>query len=132
MIQRFLEQESVLGSDKKSRHLVPTWQDIDVLESVNKAVRPLLDFTDALSGEAYVTVSYIKPVLHLFKTSLLQPAEEDTELTKTIILNIQQYLNDKYSNHVKDELLDIQFNSIQFSFIYIAPNYNNCHLKALK
>jgi len=26
----------------------------------------------------------------------------------------------------------IQFNSIQFSFIYIAPNYNNCHLKALK
>ena len=23
-------------------------------------------------------------------------------------------------------------NSIQFSFIYIAPNYNNCHLKALK
>ena len=22
--------------------------------------------------------------------------------------------------------------SIQFSFIYIAPNYNNCHLKALK
>ena len=24
------------------------------------------------------------------------------------------------------------FNSIQFSFIYIAPNYNNCHLKALK
>ena len=24
------------------------------------------------------------------------------------------------------------FNSIQFSFIYIATNYNNCHLKALK
>ena len=22
--------------------------------------------------------------------------------------------------------------SIQFSFIYIAPNYNNCHLKAIK
>ena len=26
----------------------------------------------------------------------------------------------------------VQFISIQFSFIYIAPNYNNCHLKALK
>ena len=24
-----------------------------------------------------------------------------------------------------------EFNSIQFSFIYIAPNYNKCHLKAL-
>ena len=29
------------------------------------------------------------------------------------------------------DLYIIAFNSIQFSFIYIAPNYNNCHLKAL-
>lgn len=88
MIETFLEQEKaiarVLGADKKSRHLVPTWQDIEVLESINKAVKPLQDFTDALSGEGYASVSYIKLVLHLFKTSLLQPEEEDTELTKTI------------------------------------------------
>lgn len=51
MIQRVLEQEKaitqVLAADKKSRHLVPTWQDIDVLESVNKALSPLQEFTDA-------------------------------------------------------------------------------------
>ncbi|XP_056155762.1 zinc finger BED domain-containing protein 4-like [Lampris incognitus] len=108
---RFLEQEKaiarVLGSDKKSRHLVPSWQDIDVLESINKAVKPLQDFTDALSGEAYVSVSYIKPVLHLFKTSLLQPEEEATELTETIKTNILRYLDEKYSNPVTDELLDM-------------------------
>lgn len=96
MIERFLKQEKaivrVLGSDKKSRHLVPTWQDLDVLESINKAVKPLQDFTDALSGESYVSVSYIKPVLHLFKTSLLQPKEENTELTKTIKRSIMRYL----------------------------------------
>lgn len=88
MIQRVLEQEKaiahVLGSDKKSRHLVPTWQDIDVLESVNKAIKPVQDFTDALSAEDYVSVSCIKPVLHVFRSSLLQPEEEDTELTKKI------------------------------------------------
>ncbi|KAK7877113.1 hypothetical protein WMY93_032193 [Mugilogobius chulae] len=37
MIARILEQEKaigqILGADKKTRHLVPTWQDIDVLES---------------------------------------------------------------------------------------------------
>ncbi|KAJ4946777.1 hypothetical protein JOQ06_008823 [Pogonophryne albipinna] len=111
MIERFLEQEKalvrVLGSDKKSRHLVPTWQDLDVLESINKAVKPLQEFTDALSGESYVSVSYIKPVLHLFKTSLLQPEEEDAELTKTIKGKIMRYLDDKYSDPVKDELLDM-------------------------
>lgn len=70
MIERFLEQEKaitrVLGADKKKRHLVPTWQDLEVLEATNKAVKPLQDFTDALSGESYVSVSCIKPVLQLF------------------------------------------------------------------
>ncbi len=73
MIERFLEQEAaitkVLSADKKSRHLVSTWQDIEVLESIQKALKPLQDFTDALSGEEYVTISYVRPVLHLFNKS---------------------------------------------------------------
>ncbi|KAK1897704.1 Microtubule-associated serine/threonine-protein kinase 2 [Dissostichus eleginoides] len=127
MIERFLEQEKalvrVLGSDKKSRHLEPTWQDLDVLESINKAVKPLQEFTDALSGEFYVSVSYIKPVLHLFKTSLLQPEEEDAELTKTIKGKIMRYLDDKYSDPVKDELLDMSsLVDPRFRTTYIDPD----------
>lgn len=41
MVERVIEQEKalsqVLRADKKTRHLVPTWQDMDVLESMNKA-----------------------------------------------------------------------------------------------
>ncbi|KAI3355862.1 hypothetical protein L3Q82_004415 [Scortum barcoo] len=88
MIQRVLEQERaisrVLGSDKKCRYLLPTWQDVEVLEPVNKAVKPLQDLTDALSGESYVTVSFIKPTLSMFRSSLLKPEDEDTELTRKI------------------------------------------------
>ncbi|KAJ4947212.1 hypothetical protein JOQ06_009250 [Pogonophryne albipinna] len=62
MISRILEQQKalsqVLSVDKKLRHLIPNWQDIDVLESVSKSLGPLLEFTDALSGEDYVSVSY--------------------------------------------------------------------------
>ncbi|XP_061592770.1 zinc finger BED domain-containing protein 4-like [Cololabis saira] len=126
MIERFLEQEKaivrVLGSDKKSRHLVPTWQDLEVLESINKAVKPLQDFTDALSGDLYVSVSCVKPVLHLFRTSLLQREEKDTELTAKIKTNIMQYLNDKYSNTVQDELLDMSsLMDPRFRTTYIDP-----------
>ena len=82
MIERVLEQERaiarVLGSDKKCRHLVPTWQDVEILESVNKAVKPLQDFTDALSGESYVTVSIIKPTLSMFRSNLLKPEDKDS------------------------------------------------------
>lgn len=60
MIQRVLEQQralsDVLSADKKFRHLVPTWQDVDVLESINQALQPLQVFTDALSSESYVSV----------------------------------------------------------------------------
>ena len=47
------------------RHpMIPTWQDLDVLESIKTAPDPLSDFTDVLSGEDGVTVSSVKPVLH--------------------------------------------------------------------
>ncbi len=100
MINRILEQQKaltqVLSEDKKARHLIPTWQDIDVLESVSKTLGPLLDFTDALSGEDYVSVSYVKPVIHLFNNSMLLMHEEDTDLTKTLKKEMLHYINDKY------------------------------------
>ncbi|MBN3296944.1 ZBED1 protein, partial [Amia calva] len=83
MIQRVLEQQraisDILLADRKSRHLVPSWQDLDVLESINQALQPLQEFTDALSVESFVSVSYVKPVLHLMNTSVLAAKEEDSE-----------------------------------------------------
>ena len=44
MVERILEQESalrqVLGADRIISHSIPSWQDIDVLESVNKTLGP--------------------------------------------------------------------------------------------
>lgn len=107
MIVRFLEQEGavtkVLSADKK----IQTWQDIEVLESLQKALKPLQDFTDALSGEEYVTISYVRPVLHLFKTSLLAHEEGESELCKSIKTHIAEYLNAKYADPAASDLLDM-------------------------
>ncbi|XP_067313700.1 E3 SUMO-protein ligase ZBED1-like [Pseudorasbora parva] len=111
MIERVLDQEKaisqVLKADKKVRHLVPSWQDVDVMESVKKALSPLRDFTDALSGEDYVSVSYVKPVLHMLKVNILSLNDEDTELTKTMKTTILNYLTDKYQDPTTDDLLDM-------------------------
>ena len=52
MINCILEQKDaikqVLRADSKTRHLCPTWQDVDVLESLQAAIVPLDDFTDSL------------------------------------------------------------------------------------
>ncbi|KAA8585747.1 hypothetical protein FQN60_004441 [Etheostoma spectabile] len=96
MIERVLEQEGALAKVRlmtKDQAPVPTWQDLEVLEAVQKVLKPLQDFTDALSGEEYVTLSYVKPVLHLFNESLLACEEGDSELCKSIKTSIVEYLN---------------------------------------
>lgn len=41
----------VLSADKKTRHWVSTKQDMDVLESMNEVLKPVLESTDSLAGE---------------------------------------------------------------------------------
>jgi len=88
MISRVLEQEKalrqVLSLDRKTTHLVPTWQDLEVLESINKTLTPLADFTDILSGEKYVTFSALAPLLKHITDDVLCENEEDTTLTADI------------------------------------------------
>ena len=79
-----LEQEKVT-------HLIATWLGIQVLESINKALAPLADLTDIISGKDYVTVSTIKLLLHHISTK----AENDnTELTKDIKERIRSCLTE--------------------------------------
>lgn len=109
MIARVLEQQSAIScdfsTDKKVRHLVPTWQDI--LEAVNNSLSPLGEFSDALPGEKYVSVSYVKPVLHVFKNKILAENEGETELSKSIKKKILGYLNEKYDDPQTQEWLDM-------------------------
>ncbi|XP_051540357.1 uncharacterized protein LOC127432883 isoform X2 [Myxocyprinus asiaticus] len=57
MIDRVLELQKaiaqVFSNDRKVRHLILSWQDIDVLVAIKKSLSPLVEFTDALSGEKY-------------------------------------------------------------------------------
>ena len=125
IIERLLEQEravsKILGSDKKTRHLVLHWQELEVLESVHRALKPLVKFTDALSGEDYVTVSYVKPVLHLFESSILAVQEDDTPLTKSIKVTILDYLKEKFADPETNKLLDMaSLMDPRFNTTYIA------------
>lgn len=56
MLEQSKTLSQVLSEDKKTRQLVPIWQDTEVLESVNNALRPLQECTDALFSVAYVSV----------------------------------------------------------------------------
>lgn len=91
--------------------------------NLNKTLSPLMEFTDALSGEEYVSLSYLKPVLHLLNNTVLAHSEDDTDLTKHMKTAILQYLNDKYSDPATNDLLDMaSFADPRFKDSYIAED----------
>ena len=85
MILWILDQEAirvVVNADKTTSHLVPTWQDIDVLQSIHAALSPLCSLTDI---QKYVTASAVSPMVHLItQGNLLMELNTNTQLTKDI------------------------------------------------
>ena len=110
MIHRILEQENairqVLGADRKTTHLLPTWQDTDVLESLDKALSPVAEFTNIMSMEHHVTVSSLRPLLHHLETEVLLQKENDTHLTANIKKHILMSLQRRYDDDDVSELID--------------------------
>ena len=111
MVEWFLEQEKavhqVLSNDRKTVPLIVTWQDIQVLESINKAIALIADLTDIISWEDYVTVSTVKPLLHPISIKALAVENDNTELTRDIKERIKPCLTEKYSDNEVNMLLDM-------------------------
>uniref|UniRef100_A0A3P9LVT4 BED-type domain-containing protein n=1 Tax=Oryzias latipes TaxID=8090 RepID=A0A3P9LVT4_ORYLA len=109
MVARILEQipaiRWVLMDDRRRQHLIPTWQDIEVLESINSALKKVADFKDALSSKKTVTASSVLPVLQLLTEDILLPTNEDMELTRNIKQKMIEVLKDKYSAPGSQQLL---------------------------
>ena len=124
MVERILEQMEairiVLGGDRNSSHLIPTWQDSDVLQSVAAALKPLKVMTDALSGEKCITISAVKPLLNHLINEVLVEKEEDTELTKEIKEKIRVDIELRYTDADFEHLLELSsFLDPRFKLVYV-------------
>ena len=110
MIERIVEQQDaihvVLSQDRKVSHLVPSWQDFDVLKSVLEAVKGFKDLTDLLSGEKRVTCSAIKPLIKVIHDKMVIPKDDDTALTIEIKQRIKNDLDSRYQRDEMNSLLD--------------------------
>jgi len=96
----------VLGQDRKVSHLVPSWQDFDVLQSVLNAIKGFKDLTDLLSGEKRVTCSTIKPPIEVINDKIVVPRDDDTDLTLEINERIKSDLDSRYQSDEMRSLLD--------------------------
>jgi len=99
--------QAVLAQDRRIPHLVPSWQDIDVLQSVVAAIKPFQQITDLLSGEKRVTCSAIKPMIQLIQETMVNHQDDDTALTCEIKdCSINSDLEHRYAGTEVSLLLD--------------------------
>ena len=71
-----------------------------------------------------MSVSYLKPVLHLFKTEVLKSNEGDAQLTRDIKMRVVDYLFDKYTNPETDEPLTMA--------TFLDPRFKNTYMTTEK
>lgn len=125
MVERILEQvqaiKRVLAQDNSCR-LLPqfTWQDISVLGVVNSGLEPVAEFIDILSGDNYVTVSSLLPIVtHL--GGVLEESEEDAKLTADLKRVILEQMEGKYGNNATQRMMR--------KATLLDPRYGGDHMK---
>ncbi|CAB4034362.1 zinc finger BED domain-containing 1-like [Paramuricea clavata] len=136
MIARVLKNKKairrVLGDDRDTAHLVPKWQDIEVLEAVDAALAPLADFTDIMSGSEYVTISALTPILRRLKNEELAAKNGDLPMTVSIKKKILKALQVKYSCEEKKLLMDITcFLDPRFKTDFFTDNDEDCDVESM-
>ena len=125
MVQRILEQEKairvVLSADRKASHLIPSWQDMDVLSAISEALSPLCAFTDVMSGEKYITGSAVIPIIDLLTNTILKENDEDKTLTNNIRNAISTDLLTRNTSPEIIELLELSsFLDPRFKAKYVS------------
>ncbi len=129
-MKRILEQEqairSVLSADRKTTHLIPTWQDVEVLQSITAALDPLASLTGLLSGEKYATISAVLPLLYLIKNDLLKQKDSDSTLTSDIKERVILDISKRYTvSQLSDQSILVlklaSFLDPRFKTKYLSP-----------
>ena len=102
MIERIVGQKEpirvILGNDRKTAHLVLSWRDTNILDSIVAVLHPLREFTDLLAGEKRVTASAVLPLLNHITKNVLVRKDGETDLTCEIKERIKLDLTFRYSH----------------------------------
>ena len=121
ILEQITAIRQVLSAYHKSSHLLPTWQDTEVLKVINKVLFPLADLTDLLSGEKYVLVSSIKAVINHIHSDALSAKDDDVSLAKDIKHRICTDLDSRYLDTKIKTLLNItSFLDPRFKMEHVA------------
>ena len=122
MVQRVLEQQQPLCAtlfELKKGDLMPSDSEFDTMENYTIVMKPLVDLTEALGAEYWITISTIRPLLHkLFHVHLVAKSTDskiESALKNTMRSDLQNcYVDDALLFLTKGGFLDPRFRMLGF------------------
>lgn len=122
MVQRVLEQQQPLCAtllELKKGDLMPSDSKFDTMEKYVIVMKPLVEITEAIGTEQWVTISTLRPLLHklLHIHLVVNSADSKTEsaLKNTIRSDLQnRYVDDSLAFLTKAAFLDPRFRMLGF------------------
>ena len=122
MIQRVLEQQQPLCAtvlELKKGDLIPTDVELTNMEIFVEIMKPIVEITEALGTQKYITTSVIRPLLHKLLNNILKNSDSDCRFTKMMKLRMKENLHDRYTGPTLELLnkvafFDPRFKSLNF------------------
>ena len=122
MAERILSQQQPLCAallELRKGDLMPSDSEFTTLEVFTKVMKPLVQITEAIGAEKWVTISAVRPLLYKLLSVLFVIGEEDTKLEKSMKLAMHSNLSHRYTGHLLMMLniaafLDPRFRALSF------------------
>ena len=123
MVNRVLEQQQPICAtllELRRGDLMPSDSEFATLESYRDIMKPLVDITEAIGAEKWVTVSTIRPILHkLLNVHLKLSPGRDSQVVRAMKEAISSDLSKRYTDSTleilaKATFLDPRFKTLQF------------------
>ena len=105
MAERLLSQQQPVCATLLELHkgdMMPSDAEFTTLELFIKVMKPLVDITEAIGAERWVTISVVRPLLHKLLEVYFKPEESDniTRLEKTMKTSMHTNLSHRYTGSI--------------------------------
>lgn len=122
MASHILEQQQPLCAtllEVRKTEFMPSDSEFQTLEEFVSVMKPLVDITEAIGSETWITVSTLRPSLNKLMKNHSVPALDDSQLVKTMKTALLQDLQDRYTGETlqlltKASFLDPRFKNLKF------------------
>ena len=124
MAERVLSQQQPLCAallELRKGDLMPSDGEFTTLESFVKVMQPLVQITEAIGAEKWVTISAVRPLLHKLLSGVFLVGEQDTQLERSMKVTMYTDLVTRYTSELQMMLNIASFLDPRFRALLFLP-----------